>query len=57
MTTGKSNEMVPVNVLVPRDMKAAIDGIAAENDWTLATVVRRALKEYAERMQKAKKPR
>jgi predicted transcriptional regulator len=55
MATGKSDDMVAVNVMVPKDLKALVEGIAAENDWTLATVVRRALKEYAERMQAPKK--
>ena len=54
MATGKRDEMVAVNVLVPKDLKELVDGIAAENDWTLATVVRRALKEYAERMRPKK---
>jgi predicted transcriptional regulator len=57
MATGKRDEMVAVNVLVPKDLKELVDGIAAENDWTLATVVRRALKEYVERTQPKKAKR
>jgi len=53
MTIGKS-DMVAVNVTVPRELKDLVDEIAAENDWTLATSVRRALKEWTERMKPAK---
>jgi predicted DNA-binding protein len=43
MATGKSNEMVAVNVMVPRDMRDGLDRVMQRRKWTLAVTVREAI--------------
>jgi hypothetical protein len=42
MATGKSDEMVAVNVLVPKDMRDGIDRVMKRRKWTLAVTAREA---------------
>jgi predicted transcriptional regulator len=51
MTTG-NDKMVAVNVLVPREMRDALDEVAKARKWSLAVTVREAL----ERLIDAEKP-
>jgi hypothetical protein len=48
MTTGKSDTMVPVNVLVPREMKQELDALAKARRWSLAVTVRYAIETMLE---------
>ena len=40
MATGKSSDMVPLHILVPREMKERLDSIARQDRRTLAITVR-----------------
>ena len=43
MATG-NDKMVAVNVLVPRELRDALNRVAEERQWTLAVTVREAIK-------------
>lgn len=51
MATG-NDKMVAVNVLVPREMRDALNEVAQAKKWTLAVTVREAI----ERLIEAEKP-
>jgi predicted DNA-binding protein len=46
MATGKRDEMVPVNVLVPKDMRDGLDRVMKRRKWTLAVTVREAVERF-----------
>jgi predicted DNA-binding protein len=48
MATGKNAEMVPLHVLVPREMREELDRLAREDRRTLAVTVRMAIERLLE---------
>jgi predicted DNA-binding protein len=47
MATG-NDRMVAVNVLVPAEMRAALDQLAQQKKWTIAVTVREAIERLLE---------
>jgi hypothetical protein len=47
MTTG-NDKMVAINVLVPREMREALDEVAKARKWSLAVTVREAIEQFVD---------
>jgi predicted DNA-binding protein len=56
MATG-NDRMVAVNVLVPREMRDALDRIAREKKWSIAVTVREAIERLIAAEQLTSPPR